>query len=129
MVEGVGDKHARVWKDWGHRFQKRKDLAATLVLHGPACAEALAISEETCSPGSLHSEPQEPPEHLVEFPGVNAQVYDAVLFPVFISRATGSETSRSVMPWHHVSNVSLFLPQPLSCPALFCLFFLKHPNP
>lgn len=30
------------------RFQKRKDLAAILALHGPACAEALAISEETC---------------------------------------------------------------------------------
>lgn len=45
MVEGVGNRPVPVWKDWGHTFPQRKDLAAILALHRPACAEALAISE------------------------------------------------------------------------------------
>lgn len=90
MVKGDGDRHVGCGKARRHRFQKGKDLAAILVLHGPASAKALAISEETCSPGNLHSAPQKPPGNLVGLPGVNAQVYDPVLFPVFIaSRATG----------------------------------------
>ena len=53
VVKGDGDRHVGCGKARRHRFQKGKDLAAILVLHGPASAEALAISEETCSPGNL----------------------------------------------------------------------------
>lgn len=117
-------------KTRGHRFQKKKDLAAVLVLHDPACAKALAISEETCSPGNLHSEPQEPPGYLVGLPGVNAPVYDLVLFPGFISsRATGVCLNPASL-----SSLGIMSPMSLSscpslCPVLSCLSFPKNPNP
>lgn len=98
-----------------------KDFTAILVLCGPACAEAVAISEQTCAlQGTFIQDHRTLLDTWLDSQG--SVLKSTALFPVLISHQEpqGSEASQSAKPWHHFSNLFYlsFSSWPSLCPIL-----------